>query len=132
MATAVPPPSTAGVQIIHLQIAGQRTADIPAAVSVKLPFIVRLLGMEAKARAIGGTAPVIKLDAKVGGDSLLSAPLAVTAAAFTAANFVASTSLEPMGRPKLTDESVLSIDLDVSGTNPTVDDIDIDLTVARE
>jgi hypothetical protein len=120
------------VQIIHLQIAGQRSADIPAAASVKLPFTARLLGMEAKARAIGGTAPVVTLNAKIGGDSLLSAPLAVTATAFTGANFLAATSLSPMGRPKLADESVLTIDLDLSGTNPTVDDIDIDLTVSRE
>lgn len=131
MTTAVPPPSTAGVQLLHLQISGQRGASVAAAVSVKLPFSARLLAAEAKARAIGGTGPTAHLDLKIGEDSLLTAPLALTATAFTAATFVAASSAWPQGRPALADEAVLVIDLTLAGTNPTVSDVDIDLTLAR-
>lgn len=107
-----------GVQIIPLPvfISGQRTATVAGVASFKIPAKMKLIGVSATARASGGTIPTLTVDVKAGGASVLSAPFAVTAGAVSEG--VIATS-------GIADETVVSIDLAITGTTPTWDDISV-------
>jgi len=122
MSTNVPSVATPGVQVIPIQISGQVTADTAGVARLKLPFAAKLLGVSAAARASGGTTPTLTVDLKAGASSLLSAPIAVTAGQ-VAEGAVAT--------PAIADETVLTVDLVITGTNPTWNDITVLLTVVR-
>lgn len=121
-ATATPTIATPGVQVIPLHIAGQQTADVAAAIRLKLPFKAKLLGVSASARASGGTDPTLAVDIQAAGTTVLSAPIAVTAGAVAEGTLATTT---------IADETVITVDLDLGGTSPTWDDITVLLTVVR-
>jgi len=117
------PPIGVPLIFVPLLIAGQRTADVTGIVRFKLPAATKLIGVQASARASGGTTPTLAVDVLAGGTSVLAAPIAVTAGA-VAEGAVA-------GNGHVADESVITVDLDIGGTNPTWDDICIGLTLVR-
>lgn len=122
MTTPNIPISTPGVVLVPLQLPGQYTADVTAVSRFKLPFAARVVGVSASARASGGSAPTLTVDVLDDGTSVLLAPIAVTAGA-VAEGTVAS--------PAVADESVITVDLAIGGTNPTWDDITVLLTLVR-
>lgn len=111
-----------GVSVTQLPIMinGQRTATVTSVASFKLPAKMKLIGVSAKARASGGTTPTLTVDVLAASTSLLSAPLAVTAGAVSEG--VIATSI-------IADETVVNINLAITGTTPTWDDISILLTL---
>lgn len=115
--TAVP-----GVVVIPIFISGQRTATTASVVRFAIPFKARLVGVGASARASGGTTPTLTVDVKVAGTTVLSAPFAVTAAAYSEGTITTAA---------IADEAAVTIDLAITGTTPTWDDITVLLTVIR-
>lgn len=111
-----------GVVVVPLQLSGQYTATEVAVVRFALPFKARLVGASASARASGGTSPTLTVDVQDDAASVLSAPVAVTAGAVAEAVITAAA---------IADESVITIDLAITGTSPTWDDITILLTFVR-
>lgn len=103
-------------------IAGQRTTTTAAVVKFKLPFKAKLIGVTATARASGGTTPTLTVDLQQGGVTVLSAPIAITAGTVAEGTITTAT---------LTDEATITVDLAITGTNPTWDDITILLTLVR-
>lgn len=118
------PISTPGVVLIPVHLDGQFTATTSAAVTIKLPFRAKVLGVSASARASGGTAPTLTVDVLDDAASILTAPVAVTAGTVTEAALDAAAA-------QIADESIVTIDLAITGTSPTWDDIDVLITVAR-
>ena len=121
-AMAATPNYPLGVQVspVPIVIAGQRTATVASVASIKVPAKMKLIGVSATARASGGTTPTLTVDVKAGTTSVLSAPFAVTAGAVSEATITTST---------IADETVVNIDLAITGTNPTWDDISVLLTL---
>ncbi len=112
-----------GVVTIPLQLSGQYTATETDVVTFALPFKARVLGVTASARASGGTSPTLTVDVQDDGTTILSAPLSVTAGSVSEATISA---------PSVADESVVTVDLAITGTSPTWDDVTVLLTVIRE
>lgn len=111
------------VQTIPLFISGQRTTTTAAVVKFKLPFKAKLVGVTATARASGGTdSPTLTVDVQEAGTTVLSAPVAITAGTVATATVTDT---------QLADEAVITIDIAITGTNPTFDDIMVLLTVSR-
>lgn len=110
------------VNLAPFYIAGQRTTTTAAVVKFKLPFKAKLIGVSATARASGGTTPTLTVDLQQGGVTVLSAPIAVTAGTVAEGTVTTAT---------LTDEATITVDLAITGTNPTWDDITILLTLVR-
>lgn len=109
-------------QVIPIYLSGQRTATTASVVKFTLPFAAKLVGVTTTARASGGTTPTLTVDVKAGGTSVLSAPIAVTAGTVAEGTITTST---------LPDESAMTVDLAITGTSPTWDDITLLLTVVR-
>ena len=113
---------TPGVVLLPFHLDGQFTADTTAVVRLRLPFKAHVLGVSASARASGGTTPTLTVNVKDDGTTILSAPIAVTAAAVSEGTVTA---------PSIADESVITIDLVITGTSPTWDDVDVLITLFR-
>lgn len=117
-------PNVAGTGIVPIPIllfiAGQRTATVVAVIRFKMPFPATVLGVSASARASGGTTPTLTVDVLEAGTTILSTPIAVTAAA-VAEGAIADSAIA--------DESAVTINLAIGGTNPTWDDICVQLNV---
>lgn len=111
-----------GILCIPFVFSGQRTASVTAIARFTLPFAASVLGVQATARASGGTTPTLTVDIMEGGTTLLSTPVAVTAGAV--ADAVVTDSA-------LADEAAMTINLAIGGTNPTWDDIMVLLTLMR-
>ncbi|MGE0256907.1 MAG: hypothetical protein AB7N54_19960 [Alphaproteobacteria bacterium] len=121
-ATTNVPVAIPGVVLVPLSIEGQRTADVTAVVRFKLPFPARVLGVSATARASGGTTPTLTVDVLEAGTTILDDPIAVTAG--TVAEGTVTDAV-------LADEAVITVNLAITGTNPTWDDITVLLTLVR-
>ena len=115
-------PGAGDVQIVAFHISGQYTATTAAVARFTLPFEARLLGVSASARASGGTSPTLTVDVKEAGATVLSAPVAVTAGAVAEATVTDAA---------LADEAAITIDLAITGTSPTWNDIVVVLTLFR-
>lgn len=114
--------STPGIVLMTIHLPGQYIADVTAVSRIKLPFKAKVLGVSASARASGGTSPTLTVDVQDDGTTILSAPVAVTAGAVAEAT---------LASPQIADESVVTVDLVITGTSPTWDDVDILLTLIR-
>lgn len=114
--------ATTGVVVIPLHVSGQYTASTTAVARFTMPFPCKVLTVGASARASGGTSPTLTVDLKAGGVSLLSAPVSVTAGAVAEATISTST---------VADEAAMTVDLAITGTSPTWNDITIFITVLR-
>lgn len=112
-----------GVQTLPLHLSGQYTATETGVVQFAIPFKCRVIGVTASARASGGTSPTLTVDVQDDGASILSAPVSVTAG---------SISEGTISSPVLIDESVVTVNLAITGTGPTWDDITVLITVVRE
>jgi hypothetical protein len=110
------------VVTVPIFIAGQRTATTAAVVKFTLPFKAKLIGVSATARASGGTTPTLTVDLQMGGTTVLSAPISITAGTVAEGTVATAT---------LTDESAITVDLAITGTTPTWDDITILVTLVR-
>lgn len=114
--------ANAPVVVIPFHVSGQYTASTTAVIKLTLPFKAKLIGVSATARASGGTSPTLTVDLKQGGTTVLSAPIAVTAGTVAEGTITTAT---------LTDESTITVDLAITGTSPTWNDITILLTLVR-
>ena len=114
--------ATSGVMVVPLHLDGQFTTTTTAVARIKLPFKAKVLGISASARASGGTTPTLTVDVKDDGTTMLSAPVVITAGAVAEAT---------LANTQIADESVLTVDLAITGTSPTWDDIDVLLTIVR-
>lgn len=123
MATRLPP-ATAGSPVLLLPYHfASVTADVTAAVKIKLPFEADIAGFSVCARSSSGTTPTLTVDLKAGGTSVLSAPVTVTPAEVTEATIATK---------RVADEANLTIDFDIGGTStPTFNDVDVLITLVR-
>lgn len=110
------------VVVVPLHISGQYTATTVAVARFTLPFPATLVGVSASARASGGTSPTLTVDVMEGGVTTLSAPIAVTAGA------VAEGTITDAA---LADESAITVNLAITGTSPTWNDIVVLVTLVR-
>lgn len=111
-----------GVVVIPFHISGQYTATTASVVRFAIPFKASLVGVGASARASGGTSPTLTVDVKAGGTTLLSAPISVTAGAYAEGTITTAA---------IADEAAVTIDLAITGTSPTWNDITVFLTLVR-
>lgn len=111
------------VLVIPFHISGQYTATTASVVKFVIPFKARLIGVSATARTSGGTSPTLTVDVLVGGASVLSSAISITAG--TVAEGTISTAA-------IADEATVTVDLTIGGTSPTWNDITVLLTVVRE
>ena len=112
-----------GVQTLPLHLSGQYTVTETGVVQFAIPFKCRVVGVTASARASGGTAPTLTVDVQDDAVSILSAPVSVTAGTVTEGS---------ISNPVLIDESVITVNLAITGTSPTWDDITVLITMVRE
>jgi hypothetical protein len=122
-ATPNPSTSSTGYIMFPIQISGQYTSTTASVVKFKLPWPHKLLYVGAVARASGGTSPTLTVDLKMGGTSVLSSAMSITAGTITDGTI--STSV-------LTDESTITVDLTIGGTSPTWNDITVFIAVKRQ
>lgn len=110
------------VAVFPLHISGQYTASQTGVARFAMPFACDALGVGASARASGGTTPTLTVDVLEGGVSILSAPIAVTAATYSEGTITDSA---------IADEAVVTVNLTIGGTSPTWNDITVLLTCSR-
>lgn len=110
------------VMVLPFHISGQYTATTAGVVKFLIPFKAKLIGVSASARASGGTSPTLTVDVLNGATSLLSAPVSITAG--TPAEATITTSA-------IADESTINVNLAITGTSPTWNDITVILTLVR-
>lgn len=110
------------VVLVPFHVSGQYTASTTAVVKLTLPFKAKLIGVSATARASGGTSPTLTVDLLQGGTTVLSAPIAITAGTVAEGTVTTAT---------LTDESTITVNLAITGTSPTWNDITILVTLVR-
>ena len=115
--------ATPGVILLPFHLDGQFTATTADAATIKLPFEAKVIGISATARASGGTTPTLTVDVDDDDVALLASAISVTAGTVSEGTLATSTVVA--------DESEITIDLTIGGTNPTWDDIDILLTLVR-
>lgn len=115
--------SNPSVVVIPFHISGQYTATTAGVVKFNLPFRARLIGIGANARASGGTSPTLTVDLKVGGVSILTTPISITAGTY-AEGAIGTSS-------QIADEASVTIDLNIGGTSPTWNDITVLMTLVR-
>lgn len=111
------------VAVFPLHISGQYTATTASVARFALPFPCDALGVGASARASGGTAPTLTVDVLEAGTTILSAPISVTAGAFSEGTITDTA---------LADEAAITVTLTIGGTSPTWNDITVLLTCARK
>lgn len=111
------------VVVIPFHISGQYTASTTAVIRFAMPFPGTVLGVGASARASGGTTPTLTVDVRSGAATILSAPFAVTAGAYSQGTITTS---------NIPDENAITVDLAITGTTPTWNDITVLITVARK
>lgn len=111
------------VAVFPLHFSGQYTATTANVARFAIPFPCDALGVGASARASGGTSPTLTVDVLEAGATILSAPIAVTAGAYSEGTIVDAA---------LADEALITVTLTIGGTSPTWNDITVLLTCARK
>ncbi|SDG60708.1 hypothetical protein [Thalassobaculum litoreum] len=123
MTTKNLPISTPGVLVLPFNFPGANAATAVARARFDLPFPAKLLDVQVSARSSTGTDPTLDIDVQAGGESVLDAEIAVTAATVT--HGVIATD-------RLADEAELTIDFTIGGTSsPTFNDVQVVLTLVR-
>lgn len=115
-------PPSAAVLVVPFHLSGQYTATATGVVKFKLPFKAKVLSVQANARASGGTTPTLTVDVLNGSTSMLSAPISITAGTVAEGTITTATHA---------DESTINVNLAITGTSPTWNDITVVLTVLR-
>lgn len=99
-------PATGQVVVIPLHFSGTYSATTTAAAKFNMPFACKLLGAGAVPRALTGTGNTV--DVLLGGTTVLSAAMAMTAGTYTEGTITTSS---------ITDEGVITVNLTIpSGT----------------
>lgn len=115
--------SSGSVVVIPLHISGQYTASTTAVARWLMPFPCDIIGVTASARASGGTTPTLTVDLLAAAVSLLSAPVTVTAGANSEATIATAA---------VADEAAMTVNLAITGTSPTWNDITVFITAVRK
>ena len=113
-----------GVVLLPLHLPGQYSASVTAVARLKLPFAARVLGVTAAARDSGGAAPTLTVDIEDDGTSILTEAVSVTEGEVTEADIDETKAV-------IGDESVLTVDLAITGADTTWDDVDVLITLVR-
>lgn len=116
-------PAAGQVVVIPFHISGQYTATTTNVVRFLMPFDAAVLGVQATARASGGTTPTLTVDVLEAGVTILSAPIAVTAGAVAEGTLTDS---------NIADEAAVTMTLTIGGSSPTWNDIVVLVTVFRK
>lgn len=111
------------VMVLPFHISGQYTATTASVARFAMPQPCELIGVGASARASGGTAPTLTVDVKSANATVLSAPITVTAGAYSHGTITTS---------NIPDEAAVTLDLAIGGTSPTWNDITVVLTCSRK
>lgn len=112
----------APVQVIAFHLSGQYTATAADVVKFNLPYAAQLIGVQATARASGGTSPTLTVDVQEGAGSVLSSAMSITAGTVAEGTITDAS---------LADEAAMTVDLTIGGTSPTWNDITVLLTLVR-
>lgn len=111
--------------VIPICIAGQRTATAAEVFNIKMPFTMKLLQVQATARASGGSSPTLTVDVQKGTTSVLDDPIAITAGTVSEGTLDAD-------EVDIADETEVTVDLTIGGSSPTWDDISVTLVGLRK
>lgn len=111
-------PGAGQVVVIPFHISGAVSATTAAVVKFNMPFPCRVLGVGAVPRALTGSSNTV--DVKLGGTTILSAPIAMTAGTYAEGTVTTAT---------ITDEGVITIDMTIPSGSLT--DTTIMITVVR-
>lgn len=109
-----------GVMLIPLHFTGQYTTTITVS-RFAMPMACDMLGVGASARAMGTTAMTV--DVKSGGTTILSAPITLSAGAYTEGTV--STAAIP-------DENAITVDLNAPSGTSTLNDVTVLMTCVRK
>lgn len=112
--------TSAQVVFFPFQFSGAYSATAAGAVKFNMPMACDLVGVGASARAISGTTNTI--DVKLGGVSVLSAPITIAAAGTYTEGTITTTAI--------TDEGAITIDINIVATSLT--DVTVLLTCVRK
>lgn len=116
------PVAVPGVVLVPLHFPGTFEASVESAAAFRLPFPARVLGVTATARASDGTGEELTVDVLMDGVSILDAPMDITAG---------EVAQGAIATPLLADESDITVDFDIDGTEPEWDDITVLITLIR-
>ncbi len=122
-ATPNPSPASTGYMILPFHVTGQYTTTTAGVIKFNVPFPVRLITFMATARASGGTTPTLTVDLKVGGSSVLSTPVSITAG---------TVSEGTISTPAVADEAAVTVDFTIGGGTPTWNDMTIIIVCKRQ
>ena len=111
-------PSVGQVLAIPLQLSGAYSASVTGAARFNMPFPCKLIGVGAAPREVTGSSNTV--DVLLGGVSVLSAPIATTAATYTEGTITTSS---------ITDEGAITVDLAIPDGSLT--DVTVLLTCVR-
>jgi hypothetical protein len=95
--------------VIPLHITGAISATVAGIAKFNMPFPCDLVGVGASAQAISGTTNTV--DVKLGGVSVLSAPITIAAAGTYTEGTIATTAI--------TDEGAITVDVNIVATSLT-------------
>jgi len=101
-ATPNVPVGAGQVVVIPLHLTGSIAATTAGVAKFNMPFPCKMIGVGAGPRALTGSSNT--LDVKLGGVTILSAPIAMTAATYTEGVITVST---------ITDEGVMTVDVTI-------------------
>jgi hypothetical protein len=102
-------PLAAQVVYVPLHITGAISATVTGIAKFNMPMACDLIGVGASSQAIVGTTNTI--DVKLGGVSVLSAPITIAAAGTYTEGTITTASI--------TDEGVITVDITIAGTSLT-------------
>lgn len=101
-ATPNVPVGAGQVVVMPIHLSGSYAATTAAVAKFNMPFPCRMLGVGAVPRALTGSSNT--LDVKLGGTTILSAPIAMTAGTYAEGTITTAT---------ITDEGVITVDLTI-------------------
>jgi len=119
---ATPNVAAGGAQVVYIpyHISGAISATVAGIAKFNMPMPCDLIGVGASAQAIVGTTNTI--DVKLGGTTVLSAPITIAAAGTYTEGTITTAAI--------TDEGVITIDVTIAGTSLT--HITVFLTCVRK
>jgi len=124
--TPNPSSGSSGYETFVFHLPGPYTATTTP-IKFKPPWPYRALSVSVHARSVSGTSDVASqtVDVKQGTTSLLAAPVQIINSDTVYDATMAAT-------PNIPDEGTVSVILNTSGTNPSVDDVTVTIGVKRQ
>jgi len=115
--------SNPGVMLIPLHISGQYTTTVSSVSRFSMPMPCDLVGVAGSARFSHGNSPLLNVDLKAGGVSVLSAPFYVSSSAVSEGTIATAA---------IADEATMTVDFGLGGTSPAFYDVTVLLTCVRK